>query len=150
MKLMKMNKTGKGLKREKELIFNLWFVVDDIAKCNIYFVKGRHYVASGSGIQKLDFLRSRALIDYHAARNLLTPDQSHSEIIFGPGDETSMAHREALPLMGGLAAIVEGALKALAKAEDLKLPAEPLVCITTLPIDNEANLTPRIDGQRHL
>jgi hypothetical protein len=136
-----------------EIILNLWYVFDE--RGEVYSLRARAYVQSGSDEEKLAFLQRFAETDYLIARPFPVPERCHTTVVAG-GITKKMPFLlvQALATQGGpvLAAdLFEEAMRQIQEdlpaTTKLSIPEDPLICLTGLFADDDGNLQPRSDGR---
>ena len=123
----------------REIIVNLWCVIDEYGF--IYSLRVKAYVGTGTDGEKLEFLQQRSFVDYLIAEPFAIPKRFHVRI--GPGLDSKTIPVAQTSMLEGLdsqTALFEDALKVIERRfpsqSDIKIPQEPLVCVTPL-IKNE-------------
>jgi hypothetical protein len=135
--------------RNPEIIFNLWYVYDDMGL--IYSLRARAYVGEGSDPEKLGLLRRFAETDYLIARPFEVPQSFSSRIVDGGSSvDARVVPTAVLRDSDHPIALFEEALQAL-EAEipaqtKLAMPRTPLVCITPLFGAEDGSIEPRVAG----
>lgn len=124
----------------EEIILNLWYVCTEDG--TILSLRGQAYIYTGADQEKLRFLQKQAYLDYMNAKAFILPTASDVsvQIVF---------HERLMPALGGPLLLFEEVIRGLEKSMQtqtkLKIPKDPLVCITPLLMDEHKNLYPRID-----
>lgn len=123
----------------REVIVNLWYVVDEHGF--IYSLRVKAYVGTGSDAEKLEFLQQRSSIDYLIVEPFEIPKRFHVRVGAGSDFETMpVAQAAILQALDSRTALFEDALKVIEERfpfqSDIEIPQEPLVCTTPL-IQNE-------------
>lgn len=139
-----------------EIVANLWYVMDN--QGFIYSLRIKPYVCEGSDKEKLDFLKSRAYLDYLVACSFSVPAKFHTNFIHGDGSEIKYAvihHDDAIQL-GGIDQLFFEGLDELQKnmpaQTDLAIPESPLIKVTALTVDENGKIVPHdiLCGQERL
>jgi len=138
---------------EPEIILNLWYLYDDLGM--IYKLLARPYVRNGTDEEKLAFLRGLATTDYMLAQWFPVPERFHTTFVVG--EETrkmDVIGLDSVELRGGFQALFEDAYQQIEKdlpaATKLRIPREPLVCITPLFVDDNGGFHPKTDKTERL
>lgn len=127
----------------EEIILNLWYVCDKDG--NIYSIRAQAYIRAGTDQEKLAYLQKQAYLDYMDAQVFELPTRSDIsvQVVF---------HEQLLPVLGGPLYLFEDAIQELERSMQnttrLKIPKDPLVCITPLLVDKNNNIYPRVDQVR--
>ena len=138
-----------------EIIFNLWYLIDDTGA--VYSLRIHAYAGVGTEGEKLEFLRSRAHLDYRVASSFPIPEAFYINVVDADQPASTaeqplrVAHLSAVERLGGPIILFEEAWNEF----DRSLPAEwglsvggrPLVCLTPLLFDGGTGLKPLT--QRH-
>lgn len=130
---------------ELEIVFNLWYVYD--REGTILALRARPYILPGSDDDKLAFLEAFASSDYLVARQFPVPGTFLTAGEDGTARSNltvvSMASPQALTLFEeGMETLV----REFPPQTDLKLPADPLVNLTPLFLNEEGWLVPVTSG----
>ncbi len=141
---------GNGTMSSREVIVNLWYVIDDQGL--IYSLRAKAYVVTGSDEEKLKFLQQRASLDYLIAEPFEIPKRFHIRIGTGPGSEIMpIAHSTSLEVMDSPIALFEDALKIIEgrfpSQSQIDIPHEPLVCTTPLMQNRHKVIEPNFSKQ---
>jgi len=129
---------------KEEIILNLWYVCTK--EGTIFSLRGRAYIYTGTDHEKLRFLQKQAYLDYMNANTFAPPTMSDVsvQIVF---------HERLMPALGGpmflFEKVIQGLEKSMQTQTRLKVPKDPLVCITPLLMDESKNIYPRIDQIRY-
>ena len=136
----------------KEVIVNLWYVMDEEGM--IYSLRAKAYIGIGSYAEKLEFLQQRASLDYLVADPFEVPQRFYIEI---DNLETSsstivpVAHVSMLKTLDSPIALFEDALKVIENRfpaqSQLDVPQQPIVCTTPLMQNEQGVIEPRFSGQ---
>lgn len=134
----------------KEVIVNLWYVMDEEGL--IYSLRAKAYIGVGSDSEKLEFLQQRASLDYLVADPFEVPQKFYIQIL-----ETSnstivpVAHVSMLETLDSPIALFEDALKVIENRflaqSQLDVPQHPIVCTTPLMQNEQGVIEPRFSGQ---
>ena len=133
-----------------EIILNLWYVYDDTG--HIYSLRARCYVGSGNDDEKLALLSRFAPIDYLIAQPFPVPERLHTTFIEDKSTKKlPVIEMKSLELLGGPQVLFEEIYVALENQlpaqTKLEIGQQPLVCITPLFGDDEAEIGPRFSGR---
>lgn len=129
-----------------EIVANLWYVMDH--QGFIYSLRIKPYVCAGSDEEKLDFLKSRAYLDYLVARPFPVPRRFCTTFVESDGSETTYAvihHDDAVRLEGIDQLFFEGLdelQKDLPAQTEMKIPESPLIKVTALTVDENGKIIP--------
>ena len=144
--------TGSRTLDNREVIVNLWYVMDEEGV--IYSLRIKAYIGVGSDVEKLEFLQQRASLDYLVAEPFKIPQKFHVQIRnFETRDSTTMpvGHVSMLQTLDSPIALFEDALKVIENRfpaqSELEIPQHPLVCTTPLMQNKQGIIEPRISGQ---
>lgn len=122
-----------------EVILNLWYVMDQSGL--IFSLKAKPYVAIGEDVDKTKFLQSRASLDYMIAKDFKIPENFTSHLS-GHTFKGIMYH--SLTSLTSELMLFENCFKDLemefSPMGGLKIPKEPLVCITPLHLTDDLKL----------
>ena len=131
---------------DAEIIANLWYIIDD--QGFIYSLRAMAYVATGSEADKLQFLASRAYLDYLVARPFQVPERYGTTFVGSNGEETKYAviHHDSTSAIGGIDQLFFDALDQmqsdLPAQTTLSIPASPLIKITALYGGEDGSVVP--------
>lgn len=145
-----------------EIMFNLWYVHGGDGF--IYSLRARAYISTGNEKEDLAFLQRLASTDYLIAKPFPIPKPFHirQTVIGQTGDEIlAVAHDSvviqnavALGVVDSQIAIFEEAMKQLEQEfpaqSQLKVPENPLVCVTPLVGDEDGNIKPEFRSTRRI
>ena len=139
---------------DQEIIFNLWYVLDDMGL--VYSLRARAYVRTGSDSEKLKFLQQFAIVDYLIARPFPVPSRLSSEFLDEEGGQKlpvfpmTILETQGGPLSIGdlFREVFESVADDFPAQTQLTIPEAPLFCITPLIADDAGNIYPKIDGQQ--
>ena len=141
-----------------EITLNLWYIYDDNGL--IYGLLVRPYVDRGPDEEKLGRLHSLAESDFWVARFFDLPKR-FCTAVHTSDPATGQSATDSVPVFP---LSVYNELEPLGLFEDaikeleadlphicrLKVPANPVVCVTPLFMDDSGNLTPKFKGQKRL
>ncbi|MEK6301618.1 MAG: hypothetical protein AABO41_12920 [Acidobacteriota bacterium] len=145
-----------------EIMFSLWYVHGGDGL--IYSLRARAYVCTGNEEEDLAFLQRLAPTDYLIAKPFSIPEPFHiRQAVMGEAEDeilpvahVSVVTRNAvaLGLVDSRIAIFEEAIKQLGKEfpaqSRLRVPENPLVCITPLVGDEDGNIEPEFRSTRRI
>lgn len=134
------------MKSEPEIILNLWYVYDELGM--IYKLLARAYVRSGTDEEKQACLRQFAETDYMLAQWFPVPERFHTTIIEGEEKrKMAVVGIDSIESTVGFAALFEDTFQQLEKefppATKLRIPRDPLICITPLFADHNGEFHPK-------
>lgn len=141
---------GNGILDNREVIVNLWYVIDEEGL--IYSLRVKTYVGKGSNEEKLKFLQQRASLDYLIAEPFEIPQRFHVRIGTRPRSAIMpVAHLTSLDVLSSPIALFEDALKVIEgrfpSQSQIDIPQEPLVCTTPLMQNEYGVIEPRFSKQ---
>ena len=132
-----MSATQADLPRDAEIVANLWYLLD--GQGFIHSLRVALYVASGSESEKLDFLFSRAYLDYLVARTFPVPYRYATAFVDaqdGSDDQYAVIHHDSVSSVGGIEQLFFDALDLLQSEfpmqTQLEVPESPLTKVTAL------------------
>lgn len=142
--------TGNGTLDNREVIVNLWYVID--VEGLIYSLRVKTYIGTGTNEEKLKFLQQRASLDYLIAEPFEIPQRYHVRIGTGPRSPIMpVAHIASLEVSDSPIALFEDALKVIEGRfpfqSQIDIPQEPLVCTTPLIQNEHGVIEPRFSKQ---
>lgn len=129
-----------------EIVANLWYVMDH--QGFICSLRIKPYVCGGSDEEKLDFLKSRAYLDYLIAHPFPVPSRFCTTFVEGDGSETKYAiiHHDDAVRLGGIDQLFFDGLdemqKELPVQTEMKIPESPLIKVTALTVDGNGKIVP--------
>jgi hypothetical protein len=137
--------------RGPEIVLNLWYVHDD--QGIIYSLRARAYIGFGSDKDKLELLRSHALVDYLIATPFPVPERFHTTVIEGEGSrKMPVAVKSAVEATVGIQSIFEDVFvemeKQLPAQTKLSIGQKPLVCITPVLGTDDGTLKAAFSGRQ--
>lgn len=138
---MQWNKATPGsinpfLTEDTEIVANLWYVIDH--QGFIFSLRVMCYAATGSDEEKLQFLASRAYLDYLVAKPFPIPERFGTTFVGDGGEKTKYAviHHDSLGAIGGVDQLFFDALDTiqadLPAQTKLQINESPLIKVTAL------------------
>ncbi len=134
----------------RELILNLWYVVDEDGI--IFSLRAKVYVGDGSDEDKLAFLRQRAGLDYLVAEPFEVPERFFIEVGIGAKSKTmEVAHVSMMQTLDSPITLFEDAIQVLHSRipaqSEVEITQNPLVCTTPLMQNEHGVIEPRFFRQ---
>lgn len=138
---------------DPEIILNLSYVHDDMGL--IYSLRARCYLATGSDEEKLALLQRLGETDYLIAQVFPIPERFHTSFVTSDsGQRVGVVQRNALELVGGLEELFQDVYREMEKQlpaqTQMKIPQDPLVCITPLLGDDSGQVRPQYSGRMRI